>query len=43
MKKVLSICLIAVLLAAVILHEQFTSKSIIGCVLIGAGTLLMVL
>ena len=31
------------LLAAVILHEKFTPKSIIGCVLIGAGTLLMVL
>ena len=30
-------------LAAVILHEKFTPKSIIGCVLIGAGTLLMVL
>ena len=34
---------ITLVLAAVILHEQFTSKSIIGCVLIGAGTLLMVL
>jgi len=31
------------ILAAVILHEQFTTKSIIGCVMIGAGTLLMVL
>ena len=30
-------------LAAVILHEKFTPKSIIGCVLIGAGTKLMVL
>ena len=30
-------------LAAVILHEKFTPKSIIGCILIGAGTLLMVL
>ena len=30
-------------LAAVILHEQFTPKSILGCILIGAGTLLMVL
>ena len=30
-------------LAAGILHEKFTPKSIIGCVLIGAGTLLMVL
>lgn len=34
---------ITLALAAVILHEQFTPKSIIGCVLIGAGTLLMVL
>ena len=31
------------ILAFVFLHEQFTVKSIIGCVLIGAGTLLMVL
>lgn len=31
------------ILAAIILHEQFTFKSIIGCVLIAAGTLLMVL
>ena len=30
-------------LAAVILHEKFTPRSIIGCILIGAGTLLMVL
>ena len=30
-------------LAFVFLHEQFTVKSAIGCVLIGAGTLLMVL
>ena len=30
-------------LAFVFLHERFTSKSLIGCVLIGAGTLLMVL
>ena len=30
-------------LAFIFLHEQFTPKSIIGCVLIGAGTLLMVL
>ena len=35
--------IITMVLAAVILHEQFTPKSIIGCVLIGAGTLLMVL
>ena len=34
---------ITMVLAAVILQEQFTAKSIIGCVLIAAGTLLMVL
>ena len=34
---------ITMVLAAVLLHEQFTPKSIIGCVLIAAGTLLMVL
>ena len=30
-------------LAFVFLHERFTPKSLIGCALIGAGTLLMVL
>ena len=34
---------ITLILAFVFLHEEFTLKSIIGCVLIGAGTLLMVL
>ena len=34
---------ITMILAAVILHEQFTPKSILGCILIGAGTLLIVL
>ena len=34
---------ITLILAFIFLHEQFTTKSIIGCVLIGAGTLLMVL
>ncbi len=34
---------ITMILAAVILHEQFTPKSILGCILIGIGTLLMVL
>ena len=34
---------ITLILAFVFLHEQFTFKSIIGCLLIGAGTLLMVL
>lgn len=32
-----------VVLAFAFLHEQFTPKSIIGCLLIAAGTLLMVL
>ena len=27
----------------IFLHEQFTAKSLIGCILIGAGTLVMVL
>lgn len=30
-------------LAFVFLHEKFTAKSLAGCILIGAGTLLMVL
>ena len=34
---------ITMILAAVVLGEQFTAKSVLGCVLIGAGTLLMVL
>ena len=34
---------ITLILAFIFLHEQFTTKSIIGCALIGAGTLLMVL
>ncbi|MCR5101687.1 MAG: EamA family transporter [Butyrivibrio sp.] len=34
---------ITLVLAFVFLHEQFTAKSLAGCVLIGAGTLLMVL
>ena len=34
---------ITMVLAAVILHEQFTPRSVLGCILIGAGTLLMVL
>ena len=34
---------ITLVLAFVFLHEQFTAKSLIGCVLIGAGTLFMVL
>ena len=34
---------ITLVLAFIFLHEQFTAKSVIGCLLIGAGTLLMVL
>ena len=34
---------ITLILAFIFLHEQFTIKSLLGCVLIGAGTLLMVL
>ena len=34
---------ITMILAALILHEQFTLKSIAGCALIAAGTLLLVL
>ena len=34
---------ITLVLAFVFLHEQFTYKSLIGCVLIGIGTLIMVL
>lgn len=34
---------LTLVLAFVFLHEKFTPKSLIGCVLIGAGTLIMVL
>lgn len=34
---------ITLILAFVFLHEQFTAKSLIGCILIGVGTLIMVL
>lgn len=34
---------ITLLLAFVFLHEEFTAKSLIGCLLIGVGTLVMVL
>ena len=34
---------ITLVLAFVFLHEQFTIKSLIGCLLIGTGTLVMVL
>ena len=34
---------ITLVLAFVFLHEQFTAKALVGCMLIGAGTLVMVL
>ncbi len=34
---------LTLILAFVFLHEEFTAKSLAGCVLIGAGTLVMVL
>ncbi|MBO5691768.1 MAG: EamA family transporter [Spirochaetaceae bacterium] len=34
---------ITMVMAFVFLHEAFTIKSVIGCILIGAGTLVMVL
>lgn len=34
---------ITLILAFVFLHEQFTAKSLAGCILIGAGTLIMVI
>jgi transporter family protein len=33
---------ITLVLAFVFLHEEFTAKSLIGCILIGAGTVIMV-
>ncbi len=35
--------IITLVLAFVFLHEKFTAKSLIGCILIGTGTLMMVL
>ena len=35
--------IITLVLAFVFLHEDFTVKSLIGCTLIGAGTLIMVI
>lgn len=35
--------IITLILAFIFLHESFTAKSLIGCILIGAGTLLMVI
>ena len=34
---------ITLVLAFVFLHDSFTAKSLIGCILIGAGTLIMVI
>lgn len=34
---------ITLVLAFVFLHEQFTTKSLIGCILVGMGTMVMVL
>jgi transporter family protein len=34
---------ITLILAFVFLHEEFTAKSLIGCILIAIGTLVMVL
>lgn len=34
---------LTIILAVVFLHEDFTAKSLAGCILIGAGTLIMVL
>lgn len=34
---------ITLVLAFIFLHEEFTAKSLIGCVLIGVGTLIMVM
>lgn len=34
---------ITLVLAFVFLHEEFTAKSLIGCILIGVGTMVMVL
>jgi transporter family protein len=34
---------ITLVMAFIFLHEEFTAKSLIGCILIGVGTLVMVL
>lgn len=34
---------ITLIMAFVFLHEEFTVKSLVGCILIGAGTLIMVI
>ena len=35
--------LVLLVLAFVFLHEEFTTKALIACILIGVGTLVMVL
>lgn len=35
--------ILTLIMAFVFLHEQFTWKSLVGCILIGAGTLFMVM
>lgn len=35
--------IITMVMAFVFLHEKFTAKSLIGCILLGAGTLVMIL
>ena len=34
---------LTLILAFVFLHEEFTAKSLVGCILIGVGTLIMVI
>lgn len=34
---------ITIVFACLFLHEEFTAKSLLGCILIGAGTLVMVM
>lgn len=34
---------ITIIMAFIFLHEEFTAKSLIGCTMIGAGTLIMVM
>lgn len=41
--RTMVVVVITLVLAFVFLHEKFTVKSAIGCVLIAAGTLMMVL
>ncbi len=38
-----TVVVITLILAFIFLHEEFTIKSLIGCILIGVGTFIMVL